>query len=162
GSHPDRALALRSAMAHGAAQRQPVDAGNHDVEDQEVEPFGFGALQRFPAIAYAVARVALEAEMQADRLGYVGFVLYDEDSRRHCFVTVCPSGRHVAPVKLTIHSVSAQMCRRRRAAAKAEPDEENAMTATIRRIAFGGAAAVLALGVSAGLYASAQNTNQDP
>jgi len=36
------------------------------------------------------------------------------------------------------------------------------MTATIRRIAFGGAAAVLALGVSAGLYASAQNTNQDP
>jgi Spy/CpxP family protein refolding chaperone len=44
----------------------------------------------------------------------------------------------------------------------AEPDEENAMTATIRRIAFGGAAVVLALGVSAGLYASAQNTNQDP
>ena len=36
------------------------------------------------------------------------------------------------------------------------------MTATIRRIAVGGAAAVLALGVSAGLYASAQNTNQDP
>jgi len=35
------------------------------------------------------------------------------------------------------------------------------MTATIRRIAFGGAAAILALGVSAGLYASAQNTNQD-
>jgi periplasmic protein CpxP/Spy len=36
------------------------------------------------------------------------------------------------------------------------------MTATIRRIALGGAAAVLALGVSAGLYASAQNINQDP
>src|SRR5215468_5240892 len=36
------------------------------------------------------------------------------------------------------------------------------MTATIRRIAFGGAAVVLALGVSAGLYASAQNTNQGP
>jgi periplasmic protein CpxP/Spy len=36
------------------------------------------------------------------------------------------------------------------------------MTATIRRIAFGGAAVVLALGVSAGLYASVQNTNQDP
>src|SRR4029079_17622614 len=114
GSHPDRALALRSAMAHGAAQRQPVDAGNHDVEDEEVEPFGFGALQSFPAIAYAVARVALEAEMQADELADVRFVLDDEDSRRHCFVTVCPSGRHVAPVKLTIHSVSAQMCRRRR------------------------------------------------
>ena len=36
------------------------------------------------------------------------------------------------------------------------------MTATIRRVALGGVAAVLALGVSAGLYASAQNTNQDP
>jgi periplasmic protein CpxP/Spy len=36
------------------------------------------------------------------------------------------------------------------------------MTATIRRIALGGGAVLLALGVSAGLYASAQNTNQDP
>ena len=36
------------------------------------------------------------------------------------------------------------------------------MTATIRRIALGGSAVLLALGVSAGLYASAQNTNQDP
>ena len=36
------------------------------------------------------------------------------------------------------------------------------MTATVRRIALGVGATVLALGVSAGLYASAQNTNQDP
>jgi len=36
------------------------------------------------------------------------------------------------------------------------------MTATIRRIALGGSAVLLALGISAGLYASAQNTNQDP
>ena len=50
--------------------------------------------------------------MQADELADVRLVLDDEDARRHCFVTVCPSGRHVAPVKLTIHSVPARMCRR--------------------------------------------------
>jgi periplasmic protein CpxP/Spy len=36
------------------------------------------------------------------------------------------------------------------------------MTATIRRISLGGGALLLALGVSAGLYASAQNTSQNP
>ena len=46
-------------------------------------------------------------EMQADELADVRLVLDDQDARRHCFVTVCPSGRHVAPVKLAIHSVPA-------------------------------------------------------
>lgn len=36
------------------------------------------------------------------------------------------------------------------------------MTATVKHIAFGIGAGLLALGVSAGVYASAQNTNQDP
>jgi periplasmic protein CpxP/Spy len=36
------------------------------------------------------------------------------------------------------------------------------MTATVRRIAFGVGAGLIALGVTAGVYATAQNTNQDP
>lgn len=36
------------------------------------------------------------------------------------------------------------------------------MTATVRRIAFGVGASLIALGVTAGVYATAQNTNQDP
>jgi protein CpxP len=36
------------------------------------------------------------------------------------------------------------------------------MTAQVRRIALGVGASLLALGVSAGVYASAQNTSQDP
>ena len=36
------------------------------------------------------------------------------------------------------------------------------MTAQVRRIALGIGASLLALGVSAGVYASAQNTSQDP
>jgi len=45
-----------------------------------------------------------------------------------------------------------------------QPNKENLMTTTVRRIALGVGASLVALGVTAGVYARAQdqNTNQDP
>ena len=72
---------IGAAVAHGAAERQAVDSGNHDVEDEEIVAGGLGTVERFPSVTQAVARVPFQAEVQAHQFPDVGLVLDNENTR---------------------------------------------------------------------------------
>ena len=65
--------------ADRAADRDAVDAGQHQVEDDQVERLGAGARERLLAVADRLDLEALEAEVQHDQLADVRFVFDDED-----------------------------------------------------------------------------------
>jgi hypothetical protein len=74
---------IDAAVPHGTAQRQTVEAGDHHVEDEQVEAVQFGARQSALPVADGLAGVALMAEMEADELADVGLVFDDQDAGIH-------------------------------------------------------------------------------
>jgi hypothetical protein len=91
---------IRPAVAHGAAERQAVEPGNHHVEDQQIEALLFDALQGGGAVGQAFARVALVPQVQAHELTDVALVFYNEDTCHRFFTARSPFG-HACPVEWT-------------------------------------------------------------
>ena len=75
--HQDRHVMIDAAVPHGTAQRQTVEAGDHDVEDEQVEAVLFGARQGALPVADGLTGVALMPEMKTDELADVGLVFND-------------------------------------------------------------------------------------
>ena len=74
GQHQNRNVVVEPAVPDRAAEREPVEPRNHDVEDHEIEAIRFSAPERNLAVAHAFAGVPFVAEMQADQLPDVRLV----------------------------------------------------------------------------------------
>src|SRR5439155_11422450 len=140
--HENRDIVVGAARPDGATKRETIEPRQHDVEHQQVVPRRFGALERGLAVADAVALVPFESQVQTHEFTDVRFVLDDEDARRsgHDFFAVASNLGQSWLVQSSIRR----------------------STMTTKRIALSLGAGLLALGVSAGVYAAAQNTNQNP
>src|SRR5262245_13254136 len=79
GEHQDRHIGIFGVAADRLADGDTVEAGEHHVEDDEIEVPASRQLQRALAISALNAIVVLEAEMQTDELADVRFVFDHED-----------------------------------------------------------------------------------
>ena len=77
---------------------EPVDAGKHDVEDDDIVPRRIGGepLERFFAIVDDVDVVPLSLEVVTQAVGQVLFVFDDEDAA-HCGATSGSCTMNVLP-----------------------------------------------------------------
>jgi len=76
GEHDDWHLAL---LADLFADRQPIRAGQHDVQDHEVGLELAEPRQRLGAVAYSLDLVALTCQVETCQLDDVCFVVHDQD-----------------------------------------------------------------------------------
>src|SRR5262249_25845070 len=101
GQHQNRDVLVLTAAPHGAAERDAVEARDHQVEHQQIEAFALGPRERLLAVGQPFTGVALESEMQAHELTNVPLVFDDEHARRqrHGFFTIQTSAVHSAAVQ---------------------------------------------------------------
>ena len=79
GQHQDRHVAVG---AQPAADLDAVEAGEAEVEDDQVGDEAGGDVQRLDAVGRGLDLVALVAQRTPQDVGYVGVVLDDQDSAR--------------------------------------------------------------------------------
>ena len=82
GQHQDRHVAVG---AQAAADLDPVEPGQAEVEDDEVGDEAGGDVERLDPVGRGADLVALVAERAAQDVGDVGVVLDDEDAAADCF-----------------------------------------------------------------------------
>jgi hypothetical protein len=80
--HEDRHVAVDALVADRPAERHTVDAGQHQVEDDDVERFLEGELEARPAVAHRQAAVAGAVELVRDQLADAPLVLNEEHAGR--------------------------------------------------------------------------------
>jgi hypothetical protein len=78
GKHQDRNIGITRITANRAAQRHAVQAGQHQVEHDELERVAPGQGKRFVAVALRDDRQTLELQVKLDQLSDVRVVLDEE------------------------------------------------------------------------------------
>ena len=81
GQHEDRDVRVDRIAADGAADRDAVQARQHQVQDHEVERLGPGEPQRFRAVADRDRRQLLDAQVERDEIADVLVVFDDQHAR---------------------------------------------------------------------------------
>ena len=78
--HQDRHILVRALAPHRAADRNAIDARQHQVENDQIEGLGTGADERLLAVGHRLDLEALEAEVELDQLANVRFVFDDQNA----------------------------------------------------------------------------------
>ncbi len=76
--HQDRSIDVRAALPRRAAERDAVEAREHDIEQQQIEPLLPDAIERLAAVSDAFGLEPCQAQMQPQDLAYRRIVLDDE------------------------------------------------------------------------------------
>ena len=82
GKHQDGRVGITRITANRAAQRHAVQAGQHQVEHDQLEGLAAGQGQRVVAVALRDDRQTLELQVQLDELADVRVVLDEEHAGR--------------------------------------------------------------------------------
>jgi hypothetical protein len=80
GQHQDRRLLVRTLGAHGAAQTDPVETGQHHIQDQQIESGRARPIERLASVTRLVDIESRQLEMQPQQLANRVFVFHDEDA----------------------------------------------------------------------------------
>ena len=78
GQHQDGHVGIARVAPDGAAERDAVEPGQHQVEHDEVEAVAAGAAQRLVAVALRDDVQPLELEVQLDELADVLVVFHQQ------------------------------------------------------------------------------------
>jgi HlyD family secretion protein len=81
GQHQDGSVGIPRLAANGPTHGDTVEAGQHQIEDEEIEWLGAGELQCFGSVIDRHGGVSLELEMERDELADVAVVFNDQHAR---------------------------------------------------------------------------------
>src|SRR5262249_26942675 len=110
GQHED--ATIEAALANSLAKIHAVEAGQHHVQDQEIETSGCGAIQAGGSVGGGFDDVAFGAQQIPYDPHDAGFVLNEKDARAHVFSPVATGRRtmNVAPLPFALRSVTVPLC----------------------------------------------------